>query len=95
MRRGKAFKRAEAIFLAVKVWNQLNPSEYFAFNPGILETFLGVYRRAVRDFFDAYQNELWEYHQEIGVESPKWHNRGKHTERLRAFVVGQLEGQKE
>jgi hypothetical protein len=40
----------------------------------------------VKDFFEAYQNELWEYHQEIGVESPKWHNLGKDTEKLRAFV---------
>jgi Telomere resolvase len=83
---GKAFERAENIFLAVKDWNRLNPLESFAFNAGILETVFKVHRQAVKDFFDAYQNELWEYHQEIGVESPKWHNRGKDTVRLKAFV---------
>jgi hypothetical protein len=45
----------------------------------------------VKDFFEGYQNELWEYHQEIGVESPKWHNRGKDTEKLREFVVEKME----
>ena len=85
---GRAFKRAESIFLAVKDWNRLNPFETFAFNAGILETVFKVHRQAAKDFFEAYQNKLWEYHQEIGVESPKWHNRGKDTERLRAFVEG-------
>ncbi len=85
---GRAFKRAEAIFLAVKDWNRQNPFETFVLNPGLLETVFRVHRQAVKDFFEAYQNELWEYHQEIGVESPKWHNRGKDTEKLRAFVEG-------
>lgn len=83
---GKAFKRAEAIFLAEKDWNRENPFETFAFNAGILETVFKVHRQAAKDFFEAYQNELWEYHQEIGAESPKWHNRGKDSEKLRAFV---------
>jgi hypothetical protein len=87
---GRAFKRAEAIFLKLKEWNRLNPSESFAFNAGILETVFKVHRQAVKDFFDAYKNELWEYHQEIGVESPKWHNRGKDTEKLRAFVEAKV-----
>ncbi len=85
---GRAFKRAELIFLAVKDWNRQNPFETFAFNAGILETVFKVHRQAAKDFFEAYQNELWEYHQEIGVESPKWHNRGKDMEKLRAFVEG-------
>jgi integrase len=90
---GKAFKRAEAIFLAVKDWNRLNPFETVAFNAGILETVFKVHRQAAKDFFEAYQNELWEYHQEIGVESPKWHNRGKDMEKLRAFVEGKMAGE--
>ncbi|MGB8701512.1 MAG: hypothetical protein WCD18_19020, partial [Thermosynechococcaceae cyanobacterium] len=87
---GKAFRRAEAIVMAIKDWNRLYPSESFVINPGLLETVFGIHRRAAKDFFDAYQNELWDYHQEIGVDSPKWHNRGKDTERLKAFVVGQF-----
>ncbi len=83
---GKAFRRAEAIVLGIKDWNRQFPSESFAINPGILETIFRVHRQAVKDFFEAYQNELWDYHQEIGVESPRWHNRGKDTQKLKEFV---------
>jgi hypothetical protein len=48
---GRAFKRPEAIFLAVKYWNRLNPLESFAFNAGILETVFNVHRQAANDFF--------------------------------------------
>ena len=48
---GRAFKRAESIFLAVKDWNRLNPFETFAFNAGILETVFKVHRQAAKDFF--------------------------------------------
>ena len=89
-KKGKAFKRAEAIFLAIKDWNKQNPTESFAINPGILETIFKVHRQAAKDFFNTYQNELWEYHQEIGVESPRWHNRGKDTAQLKAFVTAAL-----
>lgn len=88
---GKAFQRAEAIVLAIKDWNRLYPSESFAINAGILETVFRVHRQAVKTFFEAYQNELWEYHQDIGVESPRWHNRGKDTQKLKAFVTQSLE----
>jgi hypothetical protein len=87
---GRAFHRAEAIFLAVKDWNRLNPFETFAINPGVLETVFHVHRQAAKDFFSAYQNELWDYHQEINVESPRWHNRGKDMEKLKAFVDERL-----
>jgi Telomere resolvase len=89
---GKAFQRAEAIVLAIKDWNRLYPSESFAINAGVLETIFRVHRQAVKAFFEAYQNELWDYHQEIGVESPRWHNRGKDTQKLKAFVTQSLEG---
>lgn len=88
---GKAFQRAEAIVLAIKDWNRLYPSESFAINAGILETVFRVHRQAVKAFFEAYQNELWEYHQDIGVESPRWHNRGKDTQKLKVFVTQGLE----
>jgi Telomere resolvase len=87
---GKAFRRAEAIVLGIKDWNRQFPSESFAINPGILETIFRVHRQAVKDFFETYQNELWDYHQEIGVESPRWHNRGKDTLKLKEFVNKQL-----
>jgi hypothetical protein len=88
---GKAFQRAEAIVLAIKDWNRLNPSESFAINAGLLETVFRVHRQAVKAFFEAYQNELWDYHQDIGVESPRWHNRGKDPQKLKAFVTQSLE----
>lgn len=89
---GRAFQRAEAIVLGIKDWNRLNPLESFAINPGILETVFHIHRQAAKDFFSAYQNELWEYHQEINVESPRWHNRGKDMEKLKAFVEERLNG---
>ena len=89
---GKAFQRAEAIVLGIKDWNRLYPSESFAINAGVLETVFRVHRQAVKEFFDAYQNELWDYHQEIGVESPRWHNRGKDTQKLKAFVTERMQG---
>jgi Telomere resolvase len=88
---GKAFQRAETIVLAIKDWNRLYPSESFAINAGILETVFRVHRQAVKAFFEAYQNELWDYHQDIGVESPRWHNRGKDPQKLKAFVTQSLE----
>jgi Telomere resolvase len=87
---GKAFRRAESIFLAIKDWNRLHPTESFAVNPGVVETVFRVHRQAVKEFFETYQNELWDYHQEIGVESPRWHNRGKDTQKLKAFVQERL-----
>ena len=78
------------MIIAEKDWNRENPFETFVLNPGLMETVFKVHRQAVKDFFEAYQNEMWEYHQEIGVESPKWHNRGKDTERLKAFVEGRV-----
>jgi hypothetical protein len=87
---GKAFQRAEAIVLGIKDWNRLYPSESFAINAGVLETVFRIHRQAVKEFFDAYQNELWDYHQEIGVESPRWHNRGKDTQKLKAFVTERM-----
>jgi Telomere resolvase len=89
---GKAFQRAEAIVLGIKDWNRLYPAESFAINAGVLETVFRVHRQAVKEFFDAYQNELWDYHQEIGVESPRWHNRGKDTQKLKAFVTERMQG---
>lgn len=89
---GKAFHRAEAIFLGVKDWNRQNPTETFAINPGVLETVFHVHRQAAKDFFNAYQNELWEYHQEINVESPRWHNRGKDMDKLKEFVEERING---
>lgn len=82
----KAFQRAEAIFLAIKDWNRLNPFETFVVSPGLLETVFHVHRQAAKEFCEVFQNELWEYHQEIGVESPRWHNRGKDTQKLKSFV---------
>jgi hypothetical protein len=89
---GRAFKRAEAIFLVIKEWNRLYPSESFAVNAGVLETVFRVHRQAVKEFFQVYQNEIWDYHQEIGVESPRWHNRGKDTEKLKTFVTQRMQG---
>lgn len=87
---GKAFHRAEKIVLAIKDWNRLYPSESVAINAAVLENVFKIHRQAAKAFLEAYQNELWDYHQEIGVESPQWHNRGKDTEKLKTFVAQHL-----
>jgi Telomere resolvase len=89
---GRAFQRAQAIVLGIKDWNRLYPAESFAINAGLLETVFRIHRQAVKEFFDVYQNELWDYHQEMGVESPRWHNRGKDTQKLKAFVTERMQG---
>jgi hypothetical protein len=83
---GKAFKRAEAIVLGIKEWNRLYPSESFAISPGVLESIFKVHRQATKDFFERYQDEILSYHQDIGVDSPRWHNRGKDAQKMRSFV---------
>lgn len=93
-KKGRAFQRAEAIYAAIQAWNRKHPNESFAINAGLMETVFKIHRQAVKDFFEVFQNELWEYNQELGVESPRWHNRGKDTDKLKAFVSQQLEKSK-
>jgi hypothetical protein len=83
---GKALERALHIFDAVREWNRLHPEETFAINPGLLETVFKVHRKAAKQFCEEYQNELWDYHQEIGVQSEHAHNRGKDVQQLLQFV---------
>jgi hypothetical protein len=83
---GKALERALHIFDAVREWNRLHPEETFAINPGLLETVFKVHRKAAKQFCEKYQNELWDYHQEIGVQSEHAHNRGKDVQQLWQFV---------
>jgi Telomere resolvase len=90
--KGRAFKRAEAIVLGIKEWNRLNPDESFAISPGVLESIFRVHRQATKDFFERYQDEILSYHQDIGVDSPRWHNRGKDVEKMRSFVQEWVKG---
>jgi hypothetical protein len=83
---GKALERASHIFDAVREWNRLHPEETFAINPGLLETVFKVHRKAAKQFCEEYQNELWDYHQEIGMQSEHAHNRGKDVQQLWQFV---------
>jgi hypothetical protein len=83
---GKAMERARHIYDAVREWNRLHPNETFVVNPGLLETIFKIHRQAAKQFCDEYQNELWEYHQEIGVQVEHSHNRGKDIQKLWEFV---------
>jgi hypothetical protein len=83
---GKALERAAHIFDAVREWNRLYPEESFVINPGLLETVFKIHRKAAKQFCDEYQNELWDYHQELGVQSEHAHNRGKDIQQLWQFV---------
>lgn len=83
---GKALERATHIFDAVREWNRLHPEETVAINPGLLETVFKIHRKAAKQFCEEYQNELWDYHQEIGVQTEHAHNRGKDVQQLWQFV---------
>jgi hypothetical protein len=83
---GKAMERARHIYDAVREWNRLHPNETFVVNPGLLETIFKIHRQAAKQFCDEYQNELWEYQQEIGVQVEHSHNRGKNIQKLWEFV---------
>ena len=83
---GKAVERAKRIFLQVQEWNRSNPDSTFVINPGFLETLFRINRKAAKQFCEEFQAEIWEHHQEIGVENEISHNRGKDVEALLDFV---------
>ena len=47
---GKAVERAKAIFYQVQTWNQNNPDNTFAINPGFLESIFHINRKAAQQF---------------------------------------------
>ena len=83
---GKAVERAKRIFFQVQEWNRSNPDSTFVINPGFLETLFRINRKAAKQFCEEFQAEIWEHHQEIGVENEISHNRGKDVEALLEFV---------
>ncbi|MCM1981437.1 protelomerase family protein [Lyngbya confervoides] len=83
---GQAVQRATEIFHQVQEWNREHPDQTFVINPGFLETVFKINRKAAKQFCEEHQAELWEHHQEIGVEVEVSHNRGKDVEALRKYV---------
>ena len=84
-RPGQAMKRAGDIFHRVQAWNRQHPDETFAINPGFLETVFRINRKAAKQFCEEFKTEIWEHHQEIGVEHEVSHNRGKDVDALLAY----------
>lgn len=83
---GKAIERAKRIFLQIQYWNQANPDSTFATNPGLLESIFRIHRKAAKQFCEEFKTEIWEHHQDIGVENESSHNRGKDVEALLEFM---------
>ncbi len=83
---GKAIERAKRIFLQVQDWNHANPDSTFVTNPGLLESLFRINRKAAKQFCEEFKTEIWEHHQDIGVENEISHNRGKDVEALLEFV---------
>ena len=83
---GKAIERAKRIFLQIQDWNHANTASTFVTNPGLLESIFRINRKAAKQFCEDYKTEIWEHHQDIGVENEISHNRGKDIEALLEFV---------
>ena len=83
---GKAIERAKRIFLQIQDWNHTHPESTFATNPGLLESVFRINRKAAKQFCEEFKTEIWEHHQDIGVENEISHNRGKDIEALSEFV---------
>jgi hypothetical protein len=83
---GRAAQRAQIIFDAIRAWNRQHPNDTLAFSPGLLETVFRVHRKAAKEFCQQFQNEIEDYHAEIGVERLLTHNKGKDIHGFKQFV---------
>ena len=84
---GKAIKRAQTVFDALRAWNVQHPEQTLALSPGLLETGFKIHRQAAKQYCADFQTEINDHHAEVGVEKPMSHNRGKDLERFKAFVA--------
>ncbi|NJN23104.1 MAG: hypothetical protein HC810_00090 [Acaryochloridaceae cyanobacterium RL_2_7] len=83
---GKAVERAKDIFYQVQSWNQNNPDNTFAINPGFLESVFHINRKAAQQFCKEFKTEIFEHHQDVKIHRASTHNRGKNTQDMIKFV---------
>lgn len=83
---GKAARRAQSIFDAIRAWNEQHPDDTLAFSPGLLETVFKVHRKAAKEFCQQFHNEIEDHHAEIGVERILTHNKGKDIDGFKQFA---------
>ena len=86
--KSKPLKRANAIFEAIKQWNQINPNSSFALTKSLLEREFHIHRNAAAEFIETNQIQIDQYHKSIDITKTRGHNRqiGRNIEELKNFV---------
>ena len=86
--KSKPLKRANAIFEAIKQWNQINSDRSFALTKSLLEREFHIHRDAAAEFLQANQIQIDQYHKSVGITKTRGHNRqiGRNIEELKNFV---------
>ena len=84
----KPLQKADAIFQAIKQWNQLYSDRNFALTKSLLEREFNIHREAAAQFLQANQIQIDQYHKSIGITKTRGHNRqiGRNIEELKNFV---------
>lgn len=86
--KSKPLKRANAIFEAIKQWNQLYPEKTFALTKSLLEREFHIHRDAAAQFLQTNQIQIDQYHKSVGITKTRGHNRqiGRNIKELKNFV---------
>lgn len=86
--KSKPLQRADAIFQAIKQWNQLYPERTFALTKSLLESTFNIHRQAAAEFLQTNQTAISQYHKSISITNTRGHNRqvGRNIEELKNFV---------
>lgn len=86
--KSKPLQRADAIFEAIKQWNQLYPERTFALTKSLLESTFNIHRQAAAEFLQTNQTAIDQYHKSVGITKTRGHNRqiGRNIEELKNFV---------
>ncbi len=86
--KSKPLQRADAIFEAIKQWNQLYPERTFALTKSLLESTFNIHRQAAAEFLQTNQTAIDQYHKSIGIANTRSHNRqvGRNIQELKNFI---------
>ena len=86
--KSKPLQRADAIFEAIKQWNQLYPERTFALTKSLLESTFNIHRQAAAEFLQTNQTAIDQYHKSVGITKTRSHNRqiGRNIEEFKNFV---------
>ncbi|MEL4895932.1 protelomerase family protein, partial [Crocosphaera sp. Alani8] len=89
--KGAAKNKAKKVLDAVTQWNKDNPDQTWAINTCFLETYFGIHRKVALEFQEEYKSPIEQLHSNCNVSNTRTHNRGKDSEKIKAFVETFLE----